>query len=312
MGTPEFAVETLKKLVSDGYKIVGVITAPDKPAGRGRKIAESAVKQFAKSHEIPVLQPFKLKDKTFLNELKTLQADLQIVVAFRMLPEVVWAMPPLGTFNLHASLLPQYRGAAPINWAVINGETKTGVTTFFIEQKIDTGNILFQEEVPINQDDTAGNLHDKLMYVGAKLVSKTVGAILSNQHSAQAQKELISDTEQLRPAPKIYKDDCRINWNMSAKNVYNFIRGLSPYPAAWSELVGDNECRKIKIFRATIGKPSSGVGVGTLNIEGKNIIRIACADNYLEIKELQLAGKKRMPVDEFLRGFSLTNYKKCQ
>jgi methionyl-tRNA formyltransferase len=233
MGTPTFAVESLKALVENGYNVVGVITTPDKPAGRGYRMQASEVKKYALEHDLLLLQPEKLKNEVFLNELKQLKADLQIVVAFRMLPEVVWNMPRLGTFNLHASLLPQYRGAAPINWAIINGEKETGVTTFFLSHEIDTGKIIFREKMPINDDDNAGTLHDKLMKLGAELVLKTVDAVLENSIDTIPQSELISDETILKPAPKIFKETCRINWEDTAENIYNLIRGLSPTPTAW-------------------------------------------------------------------------------
>ena len=240
MGTPDFAVEPLKKLVENNYNVVGVITNPDKPAGRGQKIQEAAVKKYAKSQNLKILQPEKFRDESFLNQLRELKADLQIVVAFKMLPEVVWSMPKIGTFNLHASLLPHYRGAAPINRALINGDEKTGVTTFFLKHEIDTGNIIFQQEVPITPNDNAGIIHDKLMYKGADLVIKTVDAIIQNNYPAINQKDLVSSGTEIKHAPKIFKNDCKINWNKDISTIHNLIRGLSPYPASWSEIINDD------------------------------------------------------------------------
>ena len=236
MGTPEFAVESLKALVEGDYNVVGVVTMPDKPAGRGYKLQASPVKQYAEQHSLPVLQPEKLRDEAFLNELRALDAHLQVVVAFRMLPEVVWSMPPMGTFNLHSSLLPQYRGAAPINWAIINGEKESGVTTFFLTHYIDTGAFIFQEKTTIYPGDNAGSLHDRLMIMGARLVMKTVDAILDGTAQATPQQELVHDESLLKPAPKIFTADCQVDWGKDTEEVHNFIRGLSPYPAAWTEL----------------------------------------------------------------------------
>jgi methionyl-tRNA formyltransferase len=300
MGTPEFATQSLKALIEAGAHIAGVVTAPDKPAGRGRKLKPSPVKQLALSHGLTVLQPEKLKSPDFLEELKSLKADLQVVVAFRMLPEVVWSMPKHGTFNLHASLLPEYRGAAPINWAVINGENKTGVTTFFLKQEIDTGDIIFQSEVPITQDDNAGTVHDKLMIEGAHLVIKTVEAVANNNVVTLPQPE-----KDLKPAPKIFKDDCRINWNMACEKVHNKIRGLSPHPTAWTELKAPNEEPLfVKIF-VTEKPGSAGLKPGEIYCDGKKIILAGTLDGDLKIKEIQIPGTKQLNTDEFLRGHKI-------
>ena len=251
MGTPEFAISSLKELVENGYNVVGVITAPDKPAGRGNKLSESAVKKYAVENNVKVLQPEKLKNPEFLTELEGLKADLQVVVAFRMLPEVVWNMPPIGTFNLHGSLLPQYRGAAPLNWAVINGETKTGVTTFLLDHEIDTGKIIFKRETPIGENETVGDVHDRLMEIGATLVVETVDAIAEGNIQPIPQTELIEGTE-IKHAPKIFKEDCKIDWNKDSESIRNLIRGLSPYPAAWANLVNEQTGSEIitKLFFA--------------------------------------------------------------
>jgi methionyl-tRNA formyltransferase len=296
MGTPDFAVASLEKLVENGCDIVAVITAPDKPSGRGLQMHETPVKKYAVSQNIPVLQPEKLKNPEFLEQLRSYQADLQIVVAFRMLPEVVWNMPTIGTFNLHGSLLPQYRGAAPINWAVINGDTETGVTTFFIQQEIDTGNIIFAEKEPILHTDNAGTLHDKLMERGANLVLKTVRAIEAENYPQIPQQ---MDVE-LKAAPKIFKETCQINWNQAAAKVHNFVRGLSPYPASWTTLAG----KTCKIYQSEIGDLANDESeIGTFKTDGKSILAFRCADKWLIIKDLQLEGKKKMSVEEFLRGF---------
>ena len=308
MGTPEFAVESLKRLVEGGYNVVGVITMPDKPMGRhGSVLQPSPVKEYAVSQGLKILQPERLKDEAFLEELRALQADLQIVVAFRMLPEVVWAMPPMGTFNLHAALLPQYRGAAPINWAIINGDTETGITTFFLQHEIDTGEVIQQVRVPITDEDNVEVIHDKLMNLGGRLVTETVDAILAGEVKPVPQEELINlSQEELRPAPKIFKDTCRIDWTKGVKGVYDFVRGLSPYPAAWTELVGaDGSSLVLKIFQTEKNFFSHGEKIGTVSTDGKTYLRVALADGYLNILSLQLAGKKRMPVADFLRGFKV-------
>lgn len=304
MGTPEFAVESLKRLVEGGYNIVGVITMPDKPMGRhGSVLQPSPVKQYAVSQGLKVLQPEKLKDEQFLAELRELKADLQIVVAFRMLPEVVWNMPPMGTFNLHASLLPQYRGAAPINWAVINGDTETGITTFFLKHEIDTGEIIDQVRVPIADTDNVEIVYNRLMMLGGDLVLKTVDAILNGNVKTTPQEEL-AQIEELRPAPKIFKETCRIDWTQGVKKVYDFVRGLSPYPAAWTELhQGEQAPVMLKIFETEKQYCSHNYQPGSIDTDKKTYFRIATTDGYLNIRSLQLAGKKRMEVTDFLRGY---------
>lgn len=304
MGTPEFAVESLKRLVEGGYNIVGVITMPDKPMGRhGSVLQPSPVKQYAVSQGLKVLQPEKLKDEQFLAELRELKADLQIVVAFRMLPEVVWNMPPMGTFNLHASLLPQYRGAAPINWAVINGDTETGITTFFLKHEIDTGEIIDQVRVPIADTDNVEIVYNRLMMLGGDLVLKTVDAILDGNVKTTPQEELVQ-IEELRPAPKIFKETCRIDWTQGVKKVYDFVRGLSPYPAAWTELhQGEQAPVMLKIFETEKQYCSHNYQPGSIDTDKKTYFRIATTDGYLNIRSLQLAGKKRMEVTDFLRGY---------
>ena len=307
MGTPEFAVESLRCLVEGGYNVVGVITMPDKPAGRGHKLQYSPVKQYALEHNLPLLQPEKLKDEAFLEALRTWKADLQIVVAFRMLPEVVWNMPRLGTFNLHASLLPQYRGAAPINWAVINGDTETGVTTFFLKHEIDTGEIIQQVRIPIADTDDAGMVHDKLMMLGGQLVTETVDAILNGTVKTFPQ-EKMAKTGELRPAPKIYKETCRIDWHQPVKRIYDFIRGLAPHPAAWTELKQpDGNTIILKIFETEKLVQSHGLAPGSICTDGKTYLHIAATDGFVGIRSLQLPGKKRLKVDELLRGFRMGN-----
>jgi methionyl-tRNA formyltransferase len=303
MGTPDFAVEGLKKLHEEGYNIVGVITAPDKPAGRGQKLRQSAVKMFAENHNLHILQPGKLKDPDFLAELTALKADLQIVIAFRMLPEVVWNMPSMGTFNLHASLLPQYRGAAPLNRAIMNGEKESGVTTFLLKHEIDTGNILFNEKVLIGPDDNVGDLHDKLMIVGAGLVLKTVDALANGTVKPTPQDE-VPNEEELKHAPKIFKDDCKIDWSLTGQQIHNHIRGLSPFPVAWTILESETEKpASLKIFSSSFEDVNHSEKPGTIFSDSKSEIKIACNKGYVYIKELQLAGKKRMKTEEFLRGF---------
>ena len=307
MGTPDFAVESLRALVEGGYNVVGVITMPDKPMGRhGSVLQPSAVKQYAVSVGLPVLQPEKLKDEAFLEELRALQADLQIVVAFRMLPEVVWNMPRLGTFNLHASLLPQYRGAAPINWAVINGDTETGITTFFLKHEIDTGEVIQQVRVPIADTDNVEVVHDKLMVLGGKLVLETVDAILNGTVKPIPQEEMAVVGE-LRPAPKIFKETCRIDWNQPVKKIYDFIRGLSPYPAAWSELIASEKAESVvvKIFESEKVYESHQLAAGTIVTDGKKFMKVAVPDGFVSILSLQLPGKKRLKTDELLRGYHL-------
>ncbi len=298
MGTPDFAVASLKALVEKDYNIVGVITAPDKPAGRGRKINTSAVKKYAESVDLNLLQPEKLRDEEFLEELKSLNADLQIVVAFRMLPKIVWDMPKLGTFNLHASLLPQYRGAAPINWAVINGETKTGVTTFLLNDKIDEGNILLQKGIEIEIKDDVGVVHDKLMNVGTSLIIETVDGLNSNTLNPTQQVEL----NILKPAPKIFKEDCRIDWNKDITSIYNHIRGLSPFPGSWSKLTNGDVETEAKILKSNFVLEDHNLDIGTIVSDKKNI-RIAVNKGFIDVLELQISGKKRMKNADLLNGY---------
>ena len=304
MGTPDFAVEPLRRLVEAGKNIVAVVTMPDKPAGRGHKIQFSPVKEYALSVGLPILQPVNLKDPEFVEELRSYQADLQIVVAFRMLPEIVWNMPPLGTFNLHASLLPQYRGAAPINWAVINGETETGITTFFLQHEIDTGNIIMQEKITIAPDDNAGIVHDKLMMLGADLVLKTVNQIESGNVASIPQPD-----GELKAAPKIFKETCRINFNTTAESVRNLVRGLAPYPAAWIELTDPaGNTTNMKIYEVSKELCTPSHPAGTLVCDGKKVLKVAVQDGYIHLDQVQLAGKKRMPAAELMRGTDLTHY----
>ncbi len=298
MGTPEFAVPSLELLVENGWNVVAVITAPDKPKGRGQKLIPSPVKEAALKYNIPVLQPTNLKDPTFQDQLKSLNADLQIVVAFRMLPESVWNMPPTGTFNLHASLLPNYRGAAPINWAIINGEKETGVTTFFLKHEIDTGSIIFQEKVPILEEDDLGTVYEKLMNIGSQLVLKTVEAISKDDVHPIKQDE----SKAIHHAPKIFKETGQIKWDNSAESIHNLVRGLSPYPAAWTEIDGKN----CKIFKTRIlNEPKQGLKPGEIMTDGKTFLKFQTGEGVLEILELQLEGKKRMKTEDFLRGYKL-------
>ena len=309
MGTPDFAVASLEAIINAGYQVKAVITAPDKPSGRGMQLHQSPVKGCAVKYNIPVLQPLKLKDPVFINELSEFQADLQVIVAFRMLPEEVWSMPALGTFNLHASLLPQYRGAAPINWAIINGEKKTGVTTFFLNHEIDKGSVIHMQELQIGENDNAGDIHDRLMVVGAELVVKTIRDIATGSVQTVEQ-HLLDIQEPLKPAPKIFKDDCRMNWNRDVKTLHNFIRGLSPYPAAWSEIGKNNETLTVKIFEATPEIKAHNLEPGTILSDGKSKLMVAASDGLIHISNLQLQAKRRMPVDEFLRGFqSITDFR---
>lgn len=319
MGTPDFAVEPLRRLVEGGYNVVGVITMPDKPAGRGHKLQFSAVKKYALACDLPLLQPAKLKDEAFIEALKTWQATLQIVVAFRMLPEVVWNMPPMGTFNLHASLLPQYRGAAPINWAVINGDKETGITTFFLKHEIDTGNIIQQERVPIEETDDVGIVHDKLMNLGGELVIKTVDAILAGTVKAIPQAKLAENVS-LRPAPKIFKETCRIDWHLPMAKVYDFVRGLSPYPVAWTTLKQGDESSVFKVCQTekvpveellsmdSLSEKWNDESLekalpGTILCDGKKQLCIATTDGWIRVKVLQVPGKRRMNVEDYLRGY---------
>lgn len=303
MGTPEFAVEPLAKLISGGYNVVGVITMPDKPIGRHQnELSASPVKKFAIAHNIKVLQPEKLKSPDFIEELRSLKADLQIVVAFRMLPEVVWAMPRLGTFNLHAALLPQYRGAAPINWAIINGDTQTGITTFFLDKNIDTGSVIQRVPIPILDTDNAEDVHDKLMHLGAELVVETVNNIIAGTVEPIPQSELETN-EPLRPAPKIFKDTCRIDWAQGVKRTYDFIRGLSPYPAAWTELLHEGKALVLKIFASEKEFCQPREQESSVVTDGKTYFKVVLPDGYLSITSLQLSGKRRMNIADFLRGF---------
>ncbi|MEI6143093.1 MAG: methionyl-tRNA formyltransferase [Mariniphaga sp.] len=302
MGTPEFAVESLKALIRNGNQVVGVVTAPDRPSGRGQKLHQSDVKVYAESCGLPVLQPEKLKDEIFLQELKSLNADLQIIVAFRMLPEVVWKMPSLGTFNLHASLLPHYRGAAPLNWSIINGDTQTGVTTFLLKQEIDTGNILFQEKIEICPEMTVGDLHDSLMIIGAELVLKTVDAIAEGNYQPLPQDSLAIDPARLH-APKIFKETCKIDWQKPAVTIHNLVRGLSPYPAAWTNFARAGFETAVKIFKTSVELIEHQDIPGNIVTDNKKFLKVACSDGYLHLIDLQLSGKKRMGIAEFLRGF---------
>jgi methionyl-tRNA formyltransferase len=307
MGTPEFAVATLGSLLMNGINVVAVVTSPDKPSGRGRKITKSAVKEFAEFSNLPLLQPSNLKDQDFIDTLKKLKADLFIVVAFRMLPEEVWKLPALGTINLHASLLPDYRGAAPINHAIINGETRTGVTTFFIDEKIDTGNILLREEVQIFPFENAGDLQDRLMKQGALLVIKTLANITENKIKVLPQTKLIDQHKPLKLAPKIHPGDCIINWNNKTLKVHNLVRGLAPYPCSKSWFRSDSTTISFKIFESYPEIEEHSFKPGTIFSDEKNYIRICCKDGFLSISSLQLEGKKRMTTVEFLRGFKIKN-----
>ena len=300
MGTPEFAVAILEKLVAENCNVVAVVTAPDKPAGRGMQLSQSAVKQFAVQHGLKVLQPVKLKDPLFIEELQSLHADVQVVVAFRMLPELVWKMPPMGTINLHASLLPKYRGAAPINWAIIHGEKETGITTFKLQHAIDTGDVLMRQTIPIRPDETAGELHDEMKALGAQLVYDTLEGYCKGSLKPVAQEELLREKEQEIPeAPKLHTETCKINWEKTSLEVYNLVRGLSPYPGAFTFL---NE-KVLKIYRATFEIENPTVSIGHFETDGKTYLRFATVDGWLYIKELQLEGKKRMLIEDFLRGY---------
>jgi len=294
MGTPEFAIPSLEILLNYNYQIAGVITALDKPKGRGRKLCPSPIKKYALDHNIPVLQPKNLKNQDFIEDLRSYRANLQVVVAFRMLPEIVWSMPEFGTFNLHASLLPQYRGAAPINWAIIHGEKKTGLTTFFIKQEIDTGNIILQDEEPISIDDDAGSLHDRLMFKGADLVLRTVKVI--EKGNVKLRKQM--DKPGLKSAPKITREMCEIDWNKKCNEIYNFVRGMSPYPAAWLNIKNKN----YKVFRVTIAEESGPLDIGKYKTDNKKYIHFQCADGLIAIDEWQPEGKKRMKIEDFFRG----------
>lgn len=309
-GTPDFAVESLKRLVDGGYNVVAVVTMPDKPAGRGRQLQESDVKRYAVEQGLPVLQPVSLKDDAFIEDLRSYGAQLFIVIAFRMLPEAVWQMPPLGTFNLHASLLPRYRGAAPINWAVMNGDSETGVTTFFLKHEIDTGDVIQQRSCPIGRQDNVEDVHDRLMVMGADMVIETVDAIIAGTVKPIPQEQMLTTGQGPTPAPKIFKDTCRIDWNRPAEALYNHIRGLSPYPAAWTVLLDEygKEMTTLKIYRT--GEPipfkhNECPVAGTIVADTKTL-HVACADGWLPILSLQQSGKKRMDTDAFLRGFTVS------
>ena len=311
MGTPEFAVPSLRALVAGGYNVVGVVTTPDKPAGRGQKLHRSDVKLAALELGLPVLQPEKLKAPEFVAAMQALRPDLGIVIAFRMLPEVIWAMPRLGTFNLHASLLPQYRGAAPINWAVINGETETGVTTFLLNQEIDKGAIIGQVRVPILPEDNVGSLYDKLMHRGTSLVTETVDRIAAGDISPIEQQHV--DESALHPAPKIFKEDCLIDWSWDGRRIVNFVRGLSPYPAAWTRLLREEqEANSAKIFEARFETGGPEAPCGTIDTDNRKYLRIRCADGWIDVLSLQLSGKKRMAVQELLLGFRDANSYVCR
>lgn len=307
MGTPEFAVASLDALIKNNLDVVAVITAPDKPAGRGQNLAQSAVKIYALQKQIKILQPENLKDENFIKELKGLKADLQLVVAFRMLPESVWNMPPLGTYNLHASLLPKYRGAAPINWAIINGEKETGITTFKLKHEIDTGNILFSEKAQISEKMNAGELHDLLMQKGADLILKTVSEVQTNYEQGKQPIFIPQNEKEVCHAPKLNKETCRINWNRDSKSIYNLIRGLSPYPGAFTELItAVKQPLVLKIFNADYQMLNHTFSIGHIETDSKSVFRVYCSNGFVLIKELQLQGKKRMMTEEFLRGFKLT------
>jgi methionyl-tRNA formyltransferase len=308
MGTPEFAVATLGSLLINEYNVISVVTAPDKPSGRGRKITKSAVKKFAEFSELPILQPVSLKDPEFISHLIGLNADMFIVVAFRMLPAEVWKLAPLGTINLHASLLPDYRGAAPINHAIINGDTKTGVTTFLIDDKIDTGKILLQEEVQIFPFENAGDLHDKLMVLGARLVIRTIEEISGNKLIPVSQIDLIDHTKLLKPAPKIHSEDCIIDWNSEVTKIHNLVRGLSPYPCARSWFKNDTSTLSFKIFSSQPEIEKHSFSPGSILSDSKKYIRISCKDGFLNIINLQIEGKTRMNTTEFLKGFDITKF----
>ncbi|MFM2018286.1 MAG: hypothetical protein RL007_1942 [Bacteroidota bacterium] len=300
LGTPEFAAHSLEALAAEGYNIVGVVTAPDKPSGRGQQIQKSAVKISAEKYNIPVLQPEKLKSQEFIEQLRDLNPDLMIVVAFRMLPEVVWTMPKMGTFNLHASLLPDYRGAAPINWAIINGEKKTGITTFFLKQEIDTGNIIFREEIEIGENENAGSLHDRMMVAGATLIRKTVDAIAQGNAPSIDQRSLIAAGTLPKEAPKLFRETSRINWSSDGNSIRNHIRGLSPYPGAWTEMYnGDEPALAVKIFTAKFSNAIHHLPIGTVTDD----FHVAVKDGWIAIEEIQVPGKKRLSISEFLKGF---------
>ena len=305
MGTPDFAVPVLDAIVQAGYDVVAVVTVPDKPAGRGKKLRTSPVKEYALAHNLHLLQPEKLRSDDFVNTLRELKPHLQVVVAFRMLPKVVWEIPTKGTFNLHASLLPQYRGAAPINHAIINGETETGLTTFFIDDKIDTGNIILQKKLTITEDDNFLTLHDKMMNEGAKLVLQTIDLIIQGTPKLINQDLLVKPNEMLKPAPRIFKEDCRIDWNRPVRQVYNFIRGLSPWPVAHTNLKDETgKVYYVRIFNAVPVQSAHQHHPGKVETDNKTYLRIYCADGYMEVKELQMPGKRKMDIEDLLRGMT--------
>lgn len=303
MGTPDFAVEILKKLLIHDHEVVGVITAPDKPSGRGRKLKQSAVKKFALENNLYLLQPSNLKSEEFISNLKYLNANLQVVVAFRMLPKIVWEMPKYGTFNLHASLLPLYRGAAPIHWAIINGENKTGVTTFFIDEKIDTGEIIFQKEIPIYDDEIVGDLHNRLMYLGADVVLETVRHIQKGLVKTQKQ---IQDDKNIKMAPKLFPENCKINWNDNLDSIYNLIRGLNPFPGAWSKMKNNGVETTVKIYNVKKEKITHNDSIGSI-IPSKKDIKVAVKDGYIFIDEIKIPGKKKLDATSLLNGFSFSS-----
>lgn len=307
MGTPDFAVQSLKALVENKFNVIGVITMPDKPIGRGHKIQYSAVKEYALSVGLNILQPENLKDETFIQELKNLRPTIQIVVAFRMLPEIVWNMPELGTFNLHASLLPQYRGAAPINWAIINGEKYTGITTFFLKHEIDTGEIILQERVEIEADDDFGTMYSKLKIKGADLVIDSLNLILENKLQTIPQSKLYSTEEILKTAPKIFKDTCKIDWSKSAIDITNFVRGLSPYPLAYTEYSSEGKDLFIKIGKCEVVSEKSKLPIGTIITDGKKYLSVVCGEDIIKILEMQLPGKKMLPIKDILNGYKFDN-----
>lgn len=306
MGTPDFAVSSLDAIVQAGYDVAAVVTVPDRQTGRGLKVTFSPVKEYAIQHNIPILQPEKLRDPEFIAQLSAIGADLFVVVAFRMLPQMVWAMPPLGTFNLHASLLPRYRGAAPINWAIINGEKETGVTTFLLNERIDEGNILLQQSTPISQDDTAETLHDRLAEMGSKLVTETIDGLFNNAIQPHPQPTTVTPT----PAPKIFKQDCAIDWNRNAEEIFNFVRGLSPYPAATATMNDSNgNPVSMKLFATEYERNVSTDAVGSIIADKKNGLKIAVKDGFVRILSLQISGKKKITADEFLRGYNISDWK---
>jgi len=307
MGTPEFAALSLENIITSGFNVVAVVTSADKPAGRGQKIQKSAVKLMAEKYNLNILQPTNLKSLEFQENLRNLNADLFVVIAFRMLPEMIWSIPKMGTINLHASLLPAYRGAAPINRAIMNGETKTGITTFFIEKEIDTGDIIHREEVAINEDENAGELHDKLMLLGSKIIIKTINSIFEGNYIKLNQNTLIEQGENCYLAPKIFKENCEIDWNQKTKKIYDFIRGLSPYPAAWTNIEGKNKLM-LKIYLSSQIVEEHNKNPSDIFTDNKSFIKIATIDGYISLLELQLEGKKKMKTEEFLRGFKISEF----